>query len=181
MHARSTPSYPVARDRPRKAPGACVTRVAPGNRAMRDVPAMVARPRARRSRPSSDRVRLARGCAGCSHTPLRWTAASRYLSRSFAFERISTRCIRSRPHLQNPGRSSTRGRKRARIRRLPLRLSQRRSSAPRRRHRRRAPADQPVFRFPSARVTHAVRARVSRIARLRAAWNVSIRSTGEFT
>ncbi len=77
---------------------------------------------------------------------------------SFAFQRIPIRCIRSRPPLQNPGRSSTRGRRRARIRRFFLLLSHRRSSAPRRPLRRHAPADQPASVSYSIRPQACIRA-----------------------
>ena len=113
---------------------------------------------------------------------LRPAAALRYLCRSFAFKRISTRCNRSRPLSQHPGRSSTRGRRRARIHPSSLLLSHRRSSAPRRPRRRHASADQPAFgfRFPFARLRPFVRHCARRVA-TRATWDVSIRSTGGFT
>ncbi len=87
---------------------------------------------------------------------LRSMAALRYLRLSFAFNRIPTRCTRSRSPLPHPGRSSTRGRRRARIRRSCLLLSHRRSAALRRPLRRHAPADSPasVFVFHSPRRLH---------------------------
>ncbi|KGC09007.1 hypothetical protein DM43_6359 [Burkholderia cepacia] len=90
---------------------------------------------------------------GSRRQALRSAVVLRYLRLSFAFTRIPTRCIRSRPPSPNPGRSSTRGRRRARIRRsFPL-LSHRRPSALRRPRRRHASADRPasVFVFHSPR------------------------------